>query len=305
LDVVLWNWLHHDAAAQVVARQIIFALEKRGLVVFPNYASCWHYDDKVGQKYLLESVGAPLIPTWVFFDEQEALQWVAHATWPKVFKLRCGAGSSNVQLVNCSRQAERLCHRAFGAGFSASAGYFHDLQSRLRRAHGPRAFLERLQRAPRAILKASRRRREMPRQRGYAYFQEFLANNPFDTRITVIGDRAFGYVRMNRANDFRASGSGDPRYEPDRIDMRCVEIAFQVADRLGTQSLAFDFLFDSDRKPRIAEISYCYVAYMVNDCRGQWDHQLRWHEGHIWPQDAILEDLLTRFQSSPPVGRAF
>jgi len=22
------------------------------------------------------------------------------------------------------------------------------------------------------------------------------------------------------------------------------------------------------------------------------DHKLNWHEGHIWPEDAILEDLL-------------
>ena len=40
------------------------------------------------------------------------------------------------------------------------------------------------------------------------------------------------------------------------------------------------------------EISYCYVASMVHACPGQWDHQGRWHEGHVWPEDAILDDVL-------------
>src|SRR6185503_17089802 len=44
---------------------------------------------------------------------------------------------------------------------------------------------------------------------GYILLQEFLSNNKFDTRVTVIGNRAFAYRRFNRPNDFRASGSGN------------------------------------------------------------------------------------------------
>ena len=36
------------------------------------------------------------------------------------------------------------------------------------------------------------------------YFQEFLPGNAFDTRITAIGNRAFGFLRENRPRDFRA-----------------------------------------------------------------------------------------------------
>ena len=102
---------------------------------------------------------------------------------------------------------------------------------------------------------------------------------------------------MNRPNDFRASGSGNPTYEPESIDQRCVGIAFDIADRIGSQSLAFDFLLDSQREPMISEISYCYVASMVHDCKGFWDRQRTWHPGHVWPEDAILADLLTSIDS--------
>lgn len=292
LDAVLWHWAHNNPAEQLVARQVIASLETIGLTVFPNVKTCWHYDDKVAQKYLLEAIGAPLIPTWVFTDKKESLDWIAQAAWPKVFKLRCGAGSKNVRLVSSRREAEKLCRRAFGRGFPAVAGYMTDLRTRVRSAKSKRAFWEKLRRAPRTLLNILALRRSMAVQRDYIYFQEFLAENVADTRITIIGDRAFGFLRQNRPNDFRASGSGAIVYEPSKVDKRCIQVGFQVAKRLGTQSLAFDFLLDRKGTPQIGEVSYCYMAEAVRACPGHWDHEIGWHGGHTWPQDAILEDLL-------------
>ena len=31
---------------------------------------------------------------------------------------------------------------------------------------------------------------------------------------------------------------------------------------------------------------------LVYSCPGYWDAKLNWHEGHFWPQDTILIDLL-------------
>ncbi len=292
LSAVLWHWTLMSLEEPLVARQIIAALEQAGILVFPSTATCWHYDDKAGQKYLLESIGAPLIPTWVFTNETEANEWIAAATWPKVFKLRGGAGSENVQLVQSRHHAEALCRRAFGSGFSGSPGYLYDAPVRLRHIGSWRECREKLKRAPRSIVETVQRRRYAPRQRGYVLFQEFMPGNEFDTRVTIIGNRAFGAMRRNRPNDFRASGSGDCIFDPNRVDRRCVPIAFRVAEKLRTQSLACDFLFDANREPRICEISYCSVASPVYDCQGYWDREFGWHEGHFWPQDVILEDVL-------------
>lgn len=292
LSAVLWHWTLVSLEEPLVARQIIAALEQAGIVVFPSTATCWHYDDKVGQKFLFESIGVPLIPTWVFTDPAEAREWIAVAAWPKVFKLRCGAGSENVQLVRSRQQAEALCRRAFGVGFPASAGYLYDAPKRLRNIRGWHEFWEKLKRAPRSLVETLEHRRSAPRQRGYVLFQEFMPGNNFDTRVNIIGKRAFGLVRRNRPNDFRASGSGDCLFDPDRVDRRFVSIAFGVAEKLRTQSLSCDFLFDANRDPRISEISYCFPEWSVYDCQGYWDQEFGWHEGHFWPQDVILEDLL-------------
>jgi len=305
LDAVLWHWTLMSLSELQVARQIGASLETAGVIVFPNTATCWHYDDKVGQKYLLEAIGAPLIPTWVMTDESEARKWIQTARWPKVFKLRGGAGSENVRLVRSRHEAAKLCRRAFGRGFPASPGYLYDAPARARHIGNWPDFWDKMKRAPRSLLETLRRRHRAPRQRGYVLFQEFMPGNDFDTRVTVIGNRAFGAMRRNRPNDFRASGSGDCIFDPNQVDRRCVPIALHLAGQLRTQSLACDFLFDTGREPRICEISYCSVASPVYDCPGYWDREFAWHAGHFWPQDLILEDILAQIGGAwTPVANA-
>jgi len=291
LKAVLWHWTLNDPRELLFARQIIASLEEKGIPVFPNTDTCWHYDDKVAQKFLLDAIGAPLVPTWVFTDQVAAEEWIAHARWPKVFKLRCGAGSNNVRLVHSQAQASRLCRAAFGRGFAAESVRADEIRKYVVSRSNFKDFGRRFWRLGRKAFLLATRGPAMPRQRGYLYFQEFMPDNAFDTRVTVIGERAFAFTRQNRPGDFRASGSGRLCYDLDKIDLRCIEIAFNIARLLRTQSVAFDFLFDAARKPVIGEISYCYMAKAVHDCSGHWDPKLAWHEGHMWPQDAILRDL--------------
>src|SRR5690606_2429857 len=93
--------------------------------------------------------------------------------------------------------------------------------------------------------------KNMPRERGYAYFQDYIPNNDSDIRIIIVNNKAFGIKRMVRKDDFRASGSGSIDYSLENIDKGCLEIAFQVNQKIQSQSIAFDFIFDRDRKPLI------------------------------------------------------
>jgi glutathione synthase/RimK-type ligase-like ATP-grasp enzyme len=305
LNALLWHWTLNDPRELTCARLIAAAFKETGIVLFPNWETCGHYDDKIAQKYLLEAIGAPLIPTWVFTDRAQAAEWINGATWPKVFKLRCGAGSSNVRLVRSRDEAMNLSRQAFGRGFPAEMVRMDAVQKYMKAGVKTKDIPRRVWRLARKGFLKLFGPEEFPRQKGYLYFQEFMPNNHFDTRVTVIGNRAFAFARENRPGDFRASGSGRLVYDAAKIDPRCVPIAFQVAQRLKTQSLAFDFLFDPQGRPVIGEISYCYMAGAVHDCPGHWDSQMNWHEGKVWPQDAILEDVLAEVearQGSPAVA---
>ncbi len=126
----------------------------------------------------------------------------------------------------------------------------------------------------------------------YVLFQEFLPNNDFDTRVTVIGNRAYAFRRFNRKGDFRSSGSGLIDYNIVPIDLNFIKIAFEVSKKLGFQSMAYDFLKDQNGNPLFCEFSYTFNDRALYDCPGYWDENLNFIEGHFWPQYFQLIDLL-------------
>ena len=291
-DLLLWNWHHADAKAILFARQLFMSLEHMPIRVYPDINTCWHFDDKVGQKYLLESAGVQLIPSYVFYDKEEAMEWIDRTEFPKVFKLRCGAGSLNVRLARNASEARRLCKKAFGKGFSAHAGYFADAANKMRKARKNRDYLGKIRRMPSSIMGIYLANRRRGREKGYVYFQDFIPNNTYDTRIVIIGKKCFGLRRYCRKNDFRASSSDRGDYSREAVDERCVSMAFDVAKKIGSQSLAMDFLLDVDESPCLAEISYCFPTHGWDDCEGYWDEALVWHAGEISVVNAIIEDQI-------------
>lgn len=287
----MWHFAHGLAADLLVARHILEAVAMR-MHVFPNRATCWHFDDKVAQKYLLESAGAPHVRTWAFYDLDAAMSWIDQASFPKVFKLRRGSGSRNVRRIDSRDEARAVARQAFRNGFAPSGGYVGQ-GWKIGRALKQNQLLPFLTSLPEKVARRVRLDRFAGREIGYVYFQEFVPENTHDIRVTVVGNRAFAFTRDVRPGDFRASGSGRIVYERSRISEEFVSTAFQVCRRIGSQSMAFDFLRDASGKPLIVEVSYGYDSKPVRDCPGHWDDRLQWHEGHVWAEHAILDDVVT------------
>lgn len=294
---LMWHWSQNDYKAALFARQLTLSLEKKSIRVFPDVNTAWHFDDKVGQKYLLEAIDAPLVNTYVFYSKEEALNWLDTTSFPKVFKLRGGASSVNVRLAKTKSSAKRLVKKAFGKGF-LHINRFSRLQDRFRilkrdknltAARGVASGIARLF-IPTEVERFSHN------EKGYIYFQDFVPQNEYDTRLIVIGNRCLGVRRYCRKGDFRASGSGIKAYEPELFDKRAIKIAFETAKKIKTQSAAFDFIIDNG-EPKIVELSYGFITgKFYDDCPGYWDNNLNWHEGFINPQYFIIEDFLEQIQ---------
>ncbi len=289
-DAFMWHHHHTNYKDTLFAKQLLFSLEQSGKKVFPDFNTTWHFDDKVGQKYLLESIKAPLVPTYVFYSKKEAISWINKTIFPKVFKLRSGAGSTNVKLVKSKKQAIKLVNRAFGKGFS-QFNRLDNLKERLRNFKSGKDNIGGLCKGIGRLFIHTEFARMHNREKGYIYFQDFIPNNKFDIRIIVIGDKAFAIKRMTRVNDFRASGSGDIIYN-DQIDDNCVRLAFETKKKLNSQSIAFDFIFDINKNPFIVEISYGFAIEAYDKCPGYWDSSLKWHKGEFNPQTWMLEIIL-------------
>ena len=294
-DALLWHLNQDESVDLEHARSILFSAEAAGMRVFPNGATCWHFDDKVAQKYLLEAIGAPLAKTWVYFSKEEALSFLDTATYPLVFKLRRGAGSMNVRLVRDQRQGASLANRMFTRGLNPHPPIEGLRRAAVRAMSTSKDRRLRFDRVWRVLKRLVAQTTGAQRERGYVLFQEFVPENNHDIRATVIGDRCFVFRRDVRPNDFRASGSGKISYYREmQVPRDAVELAFSISRRLGFQSMAYDFVRSpDDGRLILLEISFVFNADAVAGCPGYFDSDGNWIPGSVWPEEAILEDLLS------------
>jgi glutathione synthase/RimK-type ligase-like ATP-grasp enzyme len=290
LSLFIMRFQQHDSDLQQ-ARDVLPVVEKNyHIPCYPNQATAWHYDDKVKQYFLLKAEGFPITDSWIFYDRNSALEWATTAEYPVVFKLRGGAGSMNVILIKTPGQAAKLIRKMFGNGIYPDK-FLSTGTVRLKHF----SLYQELHHVGGNLYRLSKGLDPSPfwqTQKNYVLFQKFLPGNDCDTRVTVIGQRAFAFRRMVREDDFRASGSGRIDYDTTKIDPRCIQIAFQISKQMGFQSMAYDFLLNKNREPEFCEISYTYISRAVHQCPGYWDAELNWHEGHFWPEYLHLIDAL-------------
>lgn len=290
-NAIMWHYSNYEYRDAVFAKQFLFSLQQAGKIVFPEFNSSWHFDDKIGQKYLLESINAPHIPSYVFFTKKDALSWVDNAIFPKVFKLRGGSGSSNVKLIKEKKEARKLVAIAFGRGFSQFDRINH-LQFKINNFMVGREDILGVGKGIYRLFFGNKFSSCRPREKGYVYFQDFMAGNEYDTRVVVIGKRAIAEKRFVRKNDFRASGSGDYNFE--NIDIEIIELAFEISNRLKLSSVAFDFILDPNDRPVVVELSYGFGTEGICKAPGFWDDNLNWHPEEINPGKWIIQDLIEK-----------
>jgi hypothetical protein len=289
-NALMWHFHQGSPKDILFAKQLLWSLQIAGKRTFPDFNTAWHFDDKVGQKYLLEAIGAPLVPSQVFYEKRKALEWAKQADFPKVFKLRGGAGSSNVKMVHSRRQAEILIKKAFNSGFPAYYA-MGSLKERWRLYRLGKTDARDVIFGIFRFLLPPPYARVMGRETGYIYFQNFVPGNDHDIRIIVIGDKAFGIKRMVRKNDFRASGSGNIKYEKENFDQETVRLSFEMASKLQSQCAAFDFVYQNG-EPFVVEVSYGFTKIVYDPCSGYWDKNLDWHEEKFNPYGWMVENLV-------------
>ena len=291
----MWRWMHFGGMG-IIARRLLPVIEHElRIPVFPNQHTCWHFDDKIAQAYLLKALQIPVPRTWVWFDRRQAEKWASQAHYPLVLKLATGAQSANVRLVHNALEARKWIDRLFSC-------YIINLDD-------PDRSTYRTLRRIAAILIGNR---PFPVstgyefQTGYVLFQEFLPDNPYDTRVTVIGNRAFAFRRFNRRGDFRASGSGNFDVDPKKIDENFVRLAFLTARKLRSQSCAIDGLYRG-RDPVVAEVQYNFVSSAVYACPGHWELNgepqtgtLVWAAGQMRPEEAQVMDFIEEIRRRYP-----
>jgi len=265
-----------------------------GIKCLPDFESYWQYEDKIKEYYLLKSNNFPIVESNIFWNIEYADAFLEKAKFPVVAKLPKGAKSSNVVLVNSPEEGRTINRQVFIKGVRtgklntrSNLGSFRNAGVLKYSKSSLRSFL-----IARGVIKDKSYFPEWQIQKDVIMYQKYLPNNSFDSRIVVIGDRAFGARRFVRKNDFRASGSGNSDLDPMNIDLRFIEIAFSISGKFKFSSMAYDFIYDENNNPYINEFGYCFPDYIIHELSGYWDRKLVWHEEKNWPQYYQLVDFL-------------
>ena len=292
-DIVLWHVSHANYFDKRYGYDILRSLELSDIDVFPSSKDLWLFDNKLSQFIALRLLDISTPASEIIFELGEALDFANKAKYPFVFKLKGGASSSNVRLVRNKAMAYYLALRCFSFGFRPFNRLGIFLVS-LKSITTGRFNLKKLLVDLIKIIVPSKYERLAGREKGYFYVQEFIANNTSDIRVIVINSRAFAIRRYVRPGDFRASGSGLIDYSSESIDLRCVELAFEVSRRAGFTCMGYDFVFGANGEPVIIEMSYGFAPLPYRDCPGFWDESLIWHPGEFYPEDWMVEGLLDK-----------
>jgi hypothetical protein len=293
---LMWMFDHANPEDMLMARNVFNVAELMGLKVYPNFHTNWHFDDKLSQKYLFEALKLPTVPTWAFFNRSKALDFARTCELPIVAKLRRGAASYNVRMLKTRSQIRRYVKRMFSKGFSPAPAPLADVKTKFKvaaRKGGLNGIIQRLKKAPRFFSVVMKGRKFFGNEKGYVYFQKFIPGNTCDLRISVVGNRAWGFHRIARENDFRASGSGVIDYDISKIPLEVVRQSFDAAEKLKMQSVCFDWIHDARGNYSFVEVSYGFVDIAVYNCSGFWDREMNWHEKNMYPSIATIEDFQT------------
>ena len=288
-DAFIYRWIQWDDHHMISQNIIPIIEDTLHVKCLPDSKTSFLYDNKIREFYFLQLYGYPIIKSWVFYDKRKAKQWLkSEAQFPLVFKLKGGASSKNVMLAETQDEAVKLVQTMFGAGV-VDFGFWGTTRSKdfnLKKfiRHWGGNLLRR--------LRSEDAEPYWQINKNYVLFQQFMPGNEFDTRVLVIGQRAFAFRRRVRKNDFRASGSGLIEFDHSEIDLRCVKLALKISKEMGFASMAYDLIYDTEGNPVVCEISYTVVDTIVYNSEGYWDENLVFHEGHYWMQYFQLMDLL-------------
>lgn len=289
-DALMW---HHNQVFPtdfLIAKQLLYSVQMKGLVAYPDFRTGWHFDDKLGQKYMFEALDLPHVKYHAFYSASAAKEWLKTIKFPVVHKLRGGAGSKNVQLLKSHGEAVKMVNKAFGKGIR-QYNAVEAVKDQLRLMKLGKAAIKDVVKAVAHIVVPIKLENARGREKGYVLFQEFIPNLTSDIRVQVMGNKCYAMTRMVRDNDFRASGSGEINFDGSIIPKDLIKLSFELSEKIEAQTIAFDFILDNGEY-KLIEVSYAWGIADGELQPGYWDKDLNWHAGTINPFGWMVENVV-------------
>jgi len=171
-----------------------------GYKTYPSYEECYIYENKKLLSYFLDARKIPHPQTHIFYDRNDAVEFINLQPLPLVGKSSIGASGSGVVFLRDIKSAEVYIKKAFSRrGLKRRFGpnrVTGTPKKWLRKALSSPAYLVSRMREYLAIFEDG--------QRGYVILQEYIPHD-FEWRAVRIGDSYFAHKKIKYGD--KASGS--------------------------------------------------------------------------------------------------
>ncbi|MBN1183219.1 MAG: hypothetical protein JXB49_13075 [Bacteroidales bacterium] len=169
--------------------------------VFPDYFAIWLYENKIRTHDWLNVNGFPTVPTYIYYQRQEAFNHLLTHSLPLVIKTNIGASGKGVYIVNTVAKFKKLINQCFKSGL---------------RSEWTGPFAE---------------------SRGYAFIQDFIPELE-EWRMVRIGNAYFGHQKLRNENSGKHSGSLTKGWECPTDDM--LKLLHDITEKGGFRSMNVD-----------------------------------------------------------------
>ncbi|NMH25345.1 ATP-grasp domain-containing protein [Flavobacterium solisilvae] len=293
-DIILWHYSNYSFKDMLMAKNILFTLEEQGKKVFPSFKDAWHFDDKLAETYLLESIKAPIPKSFYYYDmlSLETDIKTNNLSFPIIAKLRNGSGSHNVKMIKSKEELLSYAKKMFTSGISSAPSLLYKASSNIKSSKSLKTLINRAKRIP-EFLRSLSNAKKFNIERGYVYLQEFIPNEGYDLKVVVVGDKLSFIGRNIREGEFRASGGGDLFYDRNKVTKDIIDSAFKTSDDLGFLCMGYDYVVNlKTEKSIIIEISYGFSHQALLDANGYFDRNGKWYDEPMNVPYEILKSML-------------
>jgi len=228
-------------------------LKKRFNVrIFPKIELLKAHENKGYQELLKKQLNINSLNS-LYLNSIETLDKL-NIKYPLVYKTITGAGGSKVQLINDLLELKKTIKKSDKIIVS-------DLIKLIIKKFS-------LSRSDFMEYKKSKRNVEP------FILQPFVPNLENDFRVLCFGNRYYSSKRLNRKNDFRASGSGKLIYEKQPLSL--IKFARKIQLKLEAQVLSLDICFDGNDY-HLIEFQACHFGNQtLNNSVGYYQYGQDW-----------------------------
>jgi len=202
-----------------------------GIPVFPSLEEILIYENKKYLSYWLEANRIPHPKTWIFYSEEEALQFIRTKVFPIVAKTNIGASGSGVTILYSLSEGQKYIAKAFsGEGIKRKVG-----PKWRRKGFAKRVITKLVNLRELKVKLASYRMARAEIQKDFILLQEYIPHS-YEWRCVRIGDSFFAHKKLKYRD--KASGSLLKKYDPPPFEL--LNFIKEITDLKGFKSQAID-----------------------------------------------------------------